>query len=209
VVQYRRVCHASALHLRQRRTQFPPGPILLGLGYVALSPVPDWGKAAIRVSNGGIQCAQQRKLGSACQRHQQRTGLRYDQQHRKRRTRTSACSEVCFLTLSGAEQNLIARWDRRCPVFCGKGSYTCGYKLGHSGVKVCHSGSCLNDVVDGTLEGSSRLEMYEPRRRVFRAGAIRGTKAILKPRTGNNALQDEGTPVVHPATRRAGKDNLL
>jgi len=38
-------------------------------------------------------------------------------------------------------------------------------------------------------------------------GAIRGTKAILKPRTANNALQDEGTPVVHLATRRAGKDN--
>jgi tetratricopeptide (TPR) repeat protein len=51
------------------------------------------------------------------------------------------------------------------------------------------------------------LEMYEPRWRAFRVGAIRGTKAILKPRTSNNALQDEGTPVVHPATRRAGKDN--
>src|SRR4029077_6765792 len=49
--------------------------------------------------------------------------------------------------------------------------------------------------------------MYEPRWRVFRVGAIRGTKAILRPRTGNKALQDEGTPVVHPGTRRAGKDN--
>jgi tetratricopeptide (TPR) repeat protein len=49
--------------------------------------------------------------------------------------------------------------------------------------------------------------MYEPRWRVFRVGAIRGTKAILRPRTDNNALQDEGNPVVHPATRRAGKDN--
>ena len=49
--------------------------------------------------------------------------------------------------------------------------------------------------------------MYEPRWRVFRVGAIRRTNAILKPRTGNNALQDEGNPIVHPAKRRAGKNN--
>jgi len=49
--------------------------------------------------------------------------------------------------------------------------------------------------------------MYEPRWRVFRVGAIRRTNAILKPRTGNNALHDEGIPVVHRATRRAGKNS--
>src|SRR5882762_5650869 len=49
--------------------------------------------------------------------------------------------------------------------------------------------------------------MYEPRWRVFRVGTIRRTNAILKPRTGNNALHDEGIPVVHRATRRAGKNS--
>src|SRR5579864_3321046 len=49
--------------------------------------------------------------------------------------------------------------------------------------------------------------MYEPRWRVLRVGAIRRTNAILKPRTGNNALHDEGIPVVHRATRRAGKNS--
>jgi len=48
--------------------------------------------------------------------------------------------------------------------------------------------------------------MYRPKQHVFRIGAIRPTNAILKPRTGNYELPGEGTPVVHPATRRAGKN---
>jgi tetratricopeptide (TPR) repeat protein len=49
--------------------------------------------------------------------------------------------------------------------------------------------------------------MYEPTWRVFRVGAIRRTNTILEPKTGNNALHDEGIPVVHPAKRRAGKNS--
>jgi tetratricopeptide (TPR) repeat protein len=49
--------------------------------------------------------------------------------------------------------------------------------------------------------------MYKPRWRVFRVGAIRRTNAILKPRTGNNALHDEGIPVVYRAKQRAGKNS--
>lgn len=92
--------------------------------------------------------------------------------------------------------------DRRWATFCGLASRAPRLKLGPSGVKARHGGSCFHDVVHGTLEGSSRLETYQPRRRAYRVGCS-GQMLFSSRVTGNNALEGEGAPVVLPS----GKSN--